>query len=115
MAARLGPLKVFEYVIPKLEDKNPSFKQGYWVVELLGNNCYREDDTTPLHIAAEYGNLKICKFIMNHINEKNPPNDEGVTPLHLAAENGHLNVCEYIMMHIEEKNPADIYGVRDHS
>ena len=48
---------------------------------------------------------------MNHINEKNPPNDEGVTPLHLAAENGHLNVCEYIMMRIEEKNPADIYGV----
>ena len=52
---------------------------------------------TPLHQAAESGNLEECKSIMDHVEVKNPPNRFGFTPLHFAANEGHLSICQLII------------------
>ena len=46
---------------------------------------------TPLHIAAEKGNIKALVALLK-CNEvkKNAKNVLGKTPMHLAAEKGHL-------------------------
>ena len=65
----------------EVEDKNPKGQFG----------------KTPLHVAAENGNLPIVRMIMDQIKDKNPLDQDEVTPLHLAAENGHRNICKLIM------------------
>ena len=47
---------------------------------------------TPLHWAAENGNLALCKLIVNNVEEKNPQDIYQNTPLHYAATSGHLEV-----------------------
>ena len=74
----------------KIKNKNPKDDQG----------------KTPLHNAAQYGYLDVCKAIMEKIKDKNPKDDNGRTPLHNAAENGHLEVCHAI---IDKLNPKDKY------
>ena len=49
--------------------------------------------TTPLHDAAENGNIQICQLIMKNAKDKNPKDNNGKTPFHLAAENGHMELC----------------------
>ena len=46
-----------------------------------------EDGKTPLHIAAENGNLGICQLILRNMSTemlKNPRNTSKTTPLHLG-------------------------------
>ena len=59
-----------------VEDKNP------------GNEIRK----TPLHWAAENGNLAICIFIVTNVDEKNPKDIYKNTPLHYAATSGNLEV-----------------------
>lgn len=59
-----------------VQDKNPS------------NNIRK----TPLHWAAENGNLALCKLIVTNVEEKNPQDIYQNTPLHYAATSGHLEV-----------------------
>ena len=66
---------------------------------------------SPLHIAAERGNLRLCQHIMNRIEDKNPKNFVGETPFHIAAEEGHYKVCELILENNSNKNPKDDRGV----
>ena len=47
---------------------------------------------TPLHKAAENGQLSECQLIVSHVEKKNPENFFGDTPLHVAAEKGHLPI-----------------------
>ena len=65
---------------------------------------------TPLHNAAKDGDSKNCKLIIDHVENKNPANDNGWTPLHYAAENGHLDIYRVIIENVEDKNPDDING-----
>ena len=51
---------------------------------------------TPLHFAARYGHLKICKIIIDTLVDTNPPDDNGITPLRLATEKGHFEICNLI-------------------
>ena len=69
------------------------------------HNC----KNTPLHIAATYGNLELCKLIIFH-HKDNSKNIDGNTPLLMAAANGHLEVCKYIIEKFEDKNPANNKG-----
>ena len=81
---------------------------------------------TPLHLAADRGQLGAYQLIMENVDNKNPINsitDEmrwkymkrrdvyelgsyGITPLHLAAKNGHLSVCKLIIENVFDKNPS---------
>ena len=69
------------------------------------NICY-----TPLHVAAKYGHVEVCKFFCLILKEKNPKNSKGVTPLHVAAKHGQLDVCKFLCSNLQEKNPKDGNG-----
>ena len=81
---------------------------------------------TPLHLAANRGQLAAYQLIMENIDNKNPAHcispemqvlnkekEESFlgfgsnisTPLHLAAKNGHLSVCKLIIENVSDKNP----------
>ena len=80
---------------------------------VLGNNHKNHrnfDARTPLHYAAMRGHLSVCKYIMEHVTDKNPMDNYEKIPLHDAAMNGHLHVCKYIMEQVTDKNPRDIGG-----
>ena len=65
---------------------------------------------SPLHIAAERGNLQLCKYIVKITGDNNPSRKDGLTPLHLAAGKGHFEVCSFIMENLEDKNPGNKRG-----
>ena len=50
--------------------------------------------------------MEIVKYIVNHLEDKNPADNEGWTPLHIAAQERHLEIVKYISQHLEDKNPA---------
>lgn len=52
---------------------------------------------TPLHIAAEKGNLETLIQLLDHFKvENNAKNVLGKTALHLAAEKGHIQLVLFI-------------------
>lgn len=55
------------------------------------------DGITPIHRAAESGNLDLVKVIMAHNVEVNPVDKDGLTPLLLAFLNNHVYVAEYLV------------------
>ena len=65
---------------------------------------------SPFHTAAVCGNLELCCYIIDHIEDKNPKDLIGETPLHWAAEKGHYEVCKLILENTIDKNPKDIHG-----
>ena len=69
------------------------------------NFSFFTDAWTPLHFAAQMGNLEIYEFLNKDITEVNPKTKNGVTPLHLAAKNGHLEVYKLICQNTRDKNP----------
>ena len=89
-------------------------------------NCYHENSAcencktsaeprSPLHIAAEAGQVSLCEFILRITKDKNPALKtdyfcKNRTPLHQAARGGHLLICSMIMNEIQDKNPGGEYG-----
>ena len=66
----------FNMILKKVKDKNPKDSSG----------------TTPLHIAAKYGYLRICIDLLQQFNGDLMPTDNaGRTPLHYAAEYGNFH------------------------
>lgn len=62
----------------------------------------------PIHLAAEFGHVEICRFLLENVKEKNPKADWGETPYRFAAKNYHFDVCCLLMKHLdydERKNP----------
>ena len=59
---------------------------------------------TPLHYAAQFGNLDIAKTITNHITDRNPKDIHGYTPLHSAASNGHLEIVTFLKKFVSNVN-----------
>ena len=55
-------------MVHRVKDKNPANEYG----------------VTPLHIAAGKGHLRICKLIINNVENLNPYDDDGWTPLDAA-------------------------------
>lgn len=52
---------------------------------------------TPLHIAAEKGNLEALVQLLEHFSVKSDvKNVFGKTAMHLAAEKGHVQLVLYI-------------------
>ena len=65
---------------------------------------------TPFHEAANFGHLKVCKFLMEYISDINESNDWGVSAIHLAAKDDHLKVCKLLI-----KNGADVNARTDNT
>ena len=71
--------KIFNFyyrlIFESVDDKNPWDEKGW----------------TPLHHAAEMGNLEVCKFILENVSDKNPTNDYNETPVDMAREHGRID------------------------
>ena len=71
---------------------------------------------TPLHIAAFYGNLKVCSFLIEkgssvheiiqvcrvqllnrYFCDKRTMPQDGSTPLHTAASGGYTSICRLLI------------------
>ena len=91
----------------------------------LGQSCsHRENSLSPLHVAAEAGNTRLYKFILERTEDKNPivPNwrfgvqifrlfrDQEWTPFLAAASYGHLEICLAIMDSLGVINPGNAKG-----
>merc|ERR1712183_476921 len=48
---------------------------------------------------------EICKYIMDNIKHKNPPDYTWTTPFHQAAMHGHVEICKLFLDNVEDKNP----------
>ena len=72
-----------------------------------------DNGETPMHIAAQYGQLDVVKLLMDEEYDisRQPRNLYNDTPLHYAALNGRLEVVEYLMKQRGiEKEPRDQSG-----
>ena len=65
---------------------------------------------SPLHIAAQFGNLESYEYLYELVGIVNPEVGK-TTPLHIAAYFGHLEICDLIMSKIEDKNPRNKFGI----
>ena len=74
-------------------------------------SIFGENQWSPLHIAAAFGDLELCNYIFQKTGDINPKDLRSVTPLHLAAHNGHLGICKLIVNILEDKNPPDDNGM----
>jgi hypothetical protein len=75
------------------------------------NNPADEDGKTPLHTAAQNGDMLSILLILQISQYKNPENKDGQTPLHWAAKHGHLEVTRLLLQHCQDKNPKDKNGL----
>ena len=89
---------------------------------LLGESCsHRENSLSPLHVAAEAGNNRLYKFILERTEDKNPIVANWRlatsifvvrewTPFLAAASYGHLETCLAIMDSLGVINPGNAKG-----
>ena len=114
VAAKNGHLAAYKLIMETVTDKNPLLnpRSDMYGLEKMQQpkelHCIQNFyGCTPLHLAAIYGHISICKMIMANLVEKNPTNSSRYTPLHGAAAGGHLQIFKFI---IKSKNPKDING-----
>ena len=96
IAAQYGHKNVFLFYKDKLANLNPG---------KVSKDQF--SGRTPLHDAAQRGEMDIIEYLIPLIDDPNPEDDNGITPLHLAAANGHLSVVQYIIPLVNDKNPKD--------
>lgn len=92
-ASKYDHRKIYELLLKHIENKNPQDING----------------RTPLHIAAQSGNIDVSRIIIEESSsyEIEIKDVEQRTPLHLAAEMGHFSICELLIEKSEDKNPID--------
>ena len=75
-------------------------------------NTFRiTNGVTALHLAARYGHLDLCRFLIQNLPKKTPKSITGWTPFHEAACFGHLKVCKFLMEYISDINESNDWGV----
>ena len=101
-AAERGDMEIVQFMI---QTQNPGeINYGY---------CDCSNGNTPLHIAAENGQLSFCQLIIPYLTDKNPRGYingrfDRRSPLDLAALNGHLDVFKlFFENNDDEKNPKN--------
>jgi len=64
------------------------------------HSCQDEYDinTTPLHLASEYGHLNVVRYLVEEKNcDLKCTNEDEDTPLHVAARGGRLDIVQYLI------------------
>ena len=79
-----------------LKDKNPQLR-GYSISIFI-----QSKGKTPLHFAAQFGQLEVVKAITKVLLDKNPSDYHDVTPFHDAAQEGHLPVVKYLAQFVND-------------
>lgn len=62
-------------------------------------NAVNSSGQTPLHRAAEQGQVIVATFLLDNGAEVDPKDKNGQTPLHLAAGLGHTDMVELLLAH----------------
>ena len=99
-AAGSGQYKVVKFILETSTKAQTIFMKKY--------PC--KNGSTPYHLAAKGGWLKICELFVENNQDKNPKDNFGMTPLHYAARGGYLEICELILSNIEDKYPQNNIG-----
>ena len=65
------------------------------------NKANKDDGSTPLSVAAEFGRLDVVQFLVRHLTQKgvdlNSTNNDGKTAIYNAAQKGHLAVVQCLV------------------
>ena len=72
-----------------------------------GEDCQK----TPLHKAAECGNLEMVKILIQMGADLDAKNDYGGTPLHYSAFLGKAQVAEYLIQMGAQTQSSCNYGI----
>ena len=59
--------------------------------------CSTNAGWTPLHFAAAYGRIHVCRLLLTHGAPLDANGFRGITPLHLAAHFGHFGVFKALL------------------
>ncbi|OMJ90631.1 hypothetical protein SteCoe_6904 [Stentor coeruleus] len=75
-------------------------------------NTKFESNNTLLHLAANFGYLKICEILLDYGEDTdiNAQNSELSTPLHQASSQGHLQVSQLLVRSGSDLNKKNIHG-----
>lgn len=75
-------------------------------------NTKFENNNTLLHIAANFGFLKICEILLDYGEDTNinAQNSELSTPLHLACRHGHQQISQLLVRSGADLNKKNIQG-----
>ena len=104
-------LNIFWNMILKGKQKNCKCSSLHIIAVQRYDAKWGPSPWSPLHIAAEQGNLEFSKYIIEKTNDPNPKGENGITALHLASHNGYQKICELIIDNLEDKNPVDDKGM----
>ena len=58
---------------------------------------------TPLHSAAEYGDLQMVRFLLDHGADANAKNALDATPAEIAAKAEHPEIVKMLMEHLKKQ------------
>lgn len=68
-------------------------------------NIQNNRGQTPLHIAAQRGDMSIVRLLLtSKFINVDAQDCWGATPLHLASENGHIEVVKLLVAHNAQLN-----------
>jgi hypothetical protein len=67
---------------------------------------------TPLHMAAQYGQAKVCRVLIKAGAVVGPQNYQQHTPLHFAAQKGYVEVCRILM---KARAAVEARGAQQHT
>ena len=86
-------------------------KGGLLAAALLAAGCGRQRERqTPLHDAAESGDVVSVQMALDGGHRVNVPDEGGATPLHTAAREAHEEVMRFLIAEGADVNAADLDG-----
>jgi ankyrin repeat protein len=65
---------------------------------------------TPLHMAAEYGDIELVDLLIRYRADVNAPDRDRNTPLHYAVMRGHKHVAEFLLKNRANSNAQNKDG-----
>ena len=78
--------------------------------DTVESSSEEDRNNTPLHIAAEKGDVESIQRLIRQGHDINDRNSFGETPLHLAASEGHLNAVKALLRVGADANAVDREG-----
>ena len=80
-----------------------------WLLSRSANLTVRDEvrGLSPLHVAASFGSVEICRILLQYKADKNAQDHDGGTPLHSASGEGHVNVARLLLEHGANVNARD--------
>ena len=76
----------------------------FFLIVILPVTAQFNRSVVDLHNAADQGDLKSVRLLLENGEDPNLLNSEHLTPLHLASRNGHVGVALVLLEHGADPN-----------